>query len=290
MAKEHQIDNRVHTILKQMGLTRALMDSMKDQSAEFLKRSSDERDASAFGWIGFAFAVSEWWYQLVTPEPNFWFGSFLLLTAILGFTVATLKYVGPRKKKIIILISAIALFCACDYWWHIQRKTKEAELKAQTEASQRKDTYQFLTSFMSYEQGDDPLRSTFSYINGGNTDIIVTNVCAHTTDLILGQAAGLQNGHICMFSEGETHLIHAGGDGQSRPFLSGAIGGRMSCADLTMFIDYNLVNQPGVQQEKQFRFVSRWSANGLRWLREEVNSPKRYCYDKLFQSPYGNSF
>jgi hypothetical protein len=288
-----KLDNEVLRILRKLGLSAENLSSLqelqsKQQTALEVKRQKMGR---VWGFVALACAVLEWWYSVVTPEPNFLYSS-ALLAAFFGFVfLAFLEFVEfGQKGKLISILVTLLIFGTADAISYFARRHRLAEKLAKLQSAERKDTYRLLSATMEYEAGDDPLRSVFGYINGGDNSIVVTDVCAHSNALIAENGVQFPNDHFCMFARGEKHTIRDGGDGQSDPFLSRLMKVRLACAALAMFVDYYLETQPSNIQEKQFRFVTRWSPHGLRWLREDVQSSRQFCFDKNFQAPYGNSF
>jgi hypothetical protein len=242
-----------------------------------------------FLYGGFCLSFAQWVYEIMSPDPNFYVGSGLLFLTVLFGLLAVLKgFPLSKVGTVVTIVLFIAVFIAVDCSWRHQISVR-AKDKLQLQQSQdRKEVYKELTANMDYAEGDDPTRSEFQFVNGGSTPIVVTDVCTWTESLDIGDRNGIDRSRLCLYSDGETHHIRDGGDGQVQPFLSGLIGvpaGQLTCADLTVTVKYHLDTQPDSAECKQFRFASRWYPRGIRWRKEDVEDKRNFCRDEIFQSP-----
>ncbi|MGA8617364.1 MAG: hypothetical protein WB660_02435 [Candidatus Sulfotelmatobacter sp.] len=132
------------------------------------------------------------------------------------------------RGKILACLLAVLVFGVAERFFCVGRLKRIADKVAAKNAADSKDTYRHLTAELDYEEGDDPMRSEFSFVNGGDTPIIVTDICAfpRTEDVFIKASA------FCMYGKGESHRIRDGGDGQTSPFLEQLFSGiRFACAD-----------------------------------------------------------
>jgi hypothetical protein len=160
--------------------------------------------------------------------------------------------------------------------------------KIERAIEQRNSTYTALTATLNLSTGDDPLRTYFAFVNGGQAVIIVTDICAYPRSLYLANNIYFRQSKFCAWARGESHRIGPGGDGGSSTLFSVLGGFELSCADLTIVMTYRLEAQPAIVQQKPFRFVTRWSPSGVTWLRQSVEEKNSFCEDQRFQAPYGN--
>jgi hypothetical protein len=243
-----------------------------------------------FLYGGFCLSFAQWVYQIVSPDPNFLFGSGLLFLTVLFGLLAVLKGFPLSRKGVVIAVVVFAIvFFGIDTSWHHQIAARAAMELAKQQALERKDTVRHLAGEMDYEEGDDPMRSEFSFVNGGDSPIIVTDVCAFPRTFSAAEDVFIKASAFCMYAKGESHRIRDGGDGQTSPFLEQLFAGiRFACADFTVSMKYHLETQ-SKEETKDFRFVSRWYPRGMRWRKEDVESRTDFCQQRAFQAPYGNT-
>ena len=253
-------------------------------------------------FIGIFLAFLSWWYTLVNPEPNFWIGSAILLGAALFLLLAVWESASWKYRgKIVSGVIVALLFFGMEYGWHWQRLAvvRAAELKSQTD--KREEVRKLLAAHMEYDLGDTPVRSVFVYENNAESGIIVDQISAIVKTILFGDGGALHESHLVVNSDKKP--IGANGDGQSDPFLErffGQTGGikfrgvkgkllPLACADVVMEIDYHLEYQPTIKQIKQFRFATRPTKNGVKWLKVSVLPwTDDYCTNSLFQNKAKN--
>jgi hypothetical protein len=292
--ERHKIDSEVVRILRKLGLKSETLEFLQNLNTPDQKQTQDHRDRRGRAWSVASLGLSTlaWYYAVITPEPNFFYTSTLLAGTILfgSLTLLELFTLGLRGK-ISLGLAALLVFGIADFASYQGRRQRIADKLVLERAAARKDTYRLLSGSMELTEGDDPIRSVFAYVNGGDTPIVVTNICGLTKSLNLANYNFMPHSSFCMFPEGEQHRIRDGGDGQVDLLLSRTLNlgiTQIACADITVTIVYSLETQPETKEGKQFRFVSRWSPRGMRWLKEDVESRNDFCYDKQFQAPYGN--
>jgi len=282
-----RIDGEVVRILKKLQV--AGMFPGGDGSEAKAAATTAKRDTGKFYlFSGFCLSFAQWVYEVMEPDPNFIAGSCLLFFTICFGLLAVLKgfSLGKQRKGIAIFVF-VMLFVGIDLSWHHQIVDRANASRLKQEALDRKDTARHLKAEMDYQQDDDPMRSEFSYVNGGDSPIVVTDICALSKAFNAAEEIYLP-GNLCMYSLGESHHIRDGGDGQTEPFLERLFSGiRFVCADVTVSMTYHLESQ-STEESKKFRFVSRWYPHGIRWVQQDVESPQNFCQDKLFQKPFGN--
>jgi hypothetical protein len=77
----------------------------------------------------------------------------------------------------------------------------------------------------------------------------------------------IESGHAHGPVSFEKGPLRHGGDGESVQCLKAFALGPPECADVTIVVDYTLVDQPNVPQEKTFRFATTGTGKSLSWSR-----------------------
>ena len=261
-------------------------------TAETTHKEKKERNSRVLDFFALALAFAGWFYAVLTPEPNFSFGTLLLTCAIGCSLLAVWEYFSWKwKGKISSSLIALSLLISASYGWHIQRVAvaESSVLKSQT--IERELVHQLLTATMNYEPGDNLAESSFIYTNGSAIPIKVNEISILTNKLIFQRGSRVDHAYlIWRIPQGNTE-IDAGGDGQSDPILQRIlpqalpIANRLLvCADLKIGVNYSLISQPTIPQSKYFRFATRPGKTGLRWLKEDIQSSHDFCNDKVFQN------
>ena len=149
------------------------------------------------------------------------------------------------------------------------------------------DVFQNLSGTVALPSSGDPFLSVFTVANGGKSAIIERQIWCGINMLIV--ADGVQIGPaMARIVKSGTTVIEPGGDAQSEACLASAFRGSVGCADITLSLDYSLQMQPAIALSKAFRFVTRRESEGLHWYKKPVETKESYCFDKVFQAPYGN--
>ncbi|HTA25274.1 MAG TPA: hypothetical protein VK763_17215 [Terriglobales bacterium] len=255
-----------------------------------------ERLGRVLEFFSLGFGLGGLLYNVINPEPNFIFGSFLLAATILFFMFALWESTRWRiSGKVISAICAILIFVMSDYAWHQKIISGIAVALSKAKEEERKEAFQLLIGEISYDPGDNPLRSVFTYSNGSSLLIVLDNVVTTPRDLLLGpKDSTIDIQAISFIVPLQSKLLLPGGDGQSDPFLEKLLGASgplgqltnkrgdkyaLDCADLFIDVNYHLDSQPLSQLSKRFRFVARTTKNGVRWRKEGINAPARFCRD-----------
>jgi|ERR1017187_540383 hypothetical protein len=285
-----RIDVEVVRILRKLGLKPEALAILQHSEMPDNKNKQDRRDrrGRAWGVLSLGLSMLAWYYAVITPEPNFIYTSVLLggFVAFISLALMELFMFNQRRTVYLVIVAVMAFGLAEMKSYKDQQHRVEQRVAAEL-AAQSKDTYRFLTASMDLVEGDDPIRSVFAYANGGNAPIIVTDICAFTRSLNLANNNFMPHARFCMFPSGEVHRLRDGADGQENLLFGRNIQAQIACADLTVTIQYRLENHP-LAESKDFRFVSRFSARGMKWLKEDVEDKTDFCFDKAFQAPYGN--
>jgi hypothetical protein len=156
--------------------------------------------------------------------------------------------------------------------------------------SEQEDVEQHLSGTVESASGDSPYRSVFVLVNGGQTDILRKQVRTYPRKMLVGHKIVATLPDVGFIVDPGPVEIPRNGGTDSRAFLPDMAGRPLACADVTLVVDYVLATQPAAPRLKQFRFVTRWSPDGLHWLSESVLSRRDFCFDKEFQAPYGNTY
>lgn len=287
-----KIDMEVVRILRKLGLNPSSLALLQKTASPEQKamQGKRERIGRAWSFVALGLSMLAWYYSVITPEPNFLYTSVLLAGFVFFGLLALLElFVLSLRRKVITCLLALLAFGIAERFSYLAQSKRIADKVAAKNAADSKDTYRHLTGELDYQESDDPMRSEFAFVNGGDTPIIVTDICAFPRSFHAAEDVVFKTYAFCMYGRGESHRIRDGGDGQTSPFLEQLLGGvKFACADLTVSMKYHLETQ-SKEEAKEFRFVSRWYPHGMRWRQEDVESQTDFCEQRAFQAPYGNT-
>src|SRR5271157_2846564 len=80
-------------------------------------------------FIGLCFALGSWGYSVISPEPNYWFGSLLLFGCFLAMALAACRALELRKGKSAAVIVLVMVGFAFFDWHVVVRPQKGKQFK-----------------------------------------------------------------------------------------------------------------------------------------------------------------
>ncbi len=99
------------------------------------------------------------------------------------------------------------VFLSIDISWHYKLSQRANAAKIQQEELDRKDIFRHLKGEMNYQLDDDPMRFEFSYVNGADLPIVITDICALSKGFNAAEEIYFPGAHLCMYSLDESHRI-----------------------------------------------------------------------------------
>ncbi len=135
---------------------------------------------------------------------------------------------------------------------------------------QRADTSNHLTVQIYPEL--EVMNTVFSMTNGGSETIGSHQLLCRIITLVFKNNSGISE-MISKILESNSEMNP--GDSQSDACLSNFKSFPIVCADIVVTLSYQLVNQVGIPQEKDLRFVGY--GDSFRWIPEPTSSRGTYC-------------
>jgi hypothetical protein len=183
----------------------------------------------------------------------------------------TLKIIG-----VVVLLSCFPVLLGY-YSWIKRPRPLVSEDEIRLEAAQE-DTKEHLTGNLYVSPSGDPTDSTFTFINGGATQIskhklvCFINFMTYQNFLIL-------DGDRVQIVQDTTVPIESMGDGESTTCLSNLVNKekKLACADVTFEYHYAIKTQPDDWREKDFRFATRYVGGKFEWQRQPIHSARSQC-------------
>jgi hypothetical protein len=175
---------------------------------------------------------------------------------------STTRYVIPTKVDLLV------------------KPESEKDPKEQRLMAERDDVWNRLRSFLTVGPSDDLSSTRFSVVNDGGSDIASHTLSCHINSLnYFRNSVYFKNGRLepRRFDKGP---LRRSGDGESVECLkivNTTSLGPADCADVTIVVDYTLMDQPQVQQEKRFRFATSKTPTGHSWDIQPLSAPIDYC-------------
>jgi hypothetical protein len=246
-----------------------------------------ERASRTFDLLSPGLGIAAWFYAVISPQPNFYFGSFLFFAAVWFHLFALWNHFAwSVRGKIVSGICALLIFATADYMWHVKLT---ADANAAIERSQedaRKEVHRNLDAHLSLDNDDGKLEDpVFSYENDSNFEIKVAKITLGVNQLYFATFHLEYNQmFIVPIDADKKTVLEAGGGGETVRVLAQYLKhNRVSkspflCGDVSIYVDYTLSAQPNVPQSKQFRFVTRPTKGGGTWDKFPTNKP-RNCPD-----------
>ena len=169
-------------------------------------------------------------------------------------------------------------------------KTAAEQLRQEQLKQEGMESFNTLAGSVTVGSSGDVLHSMFTITNDGKVAVRARAVYCVVHMLILGSSNMIGPGRTSVMTSGPI-TIEPGGDAESEACLAiiGAPVSFVGCADIGLTVDYTLQDQPEIGQSKVFRFVTHKENDGLHWYRKPAESQASYCFDRIFQSPYGNA-
>lgn len=141
---------------------------------------------------------------------------------------------------------------------------------------------------------DSAYRSVFSLRNGSASDVLRETQHTHLKTMMVGHLEKIQLPHSSFDMTNGPALLEKNGGTETNLFVPPLSGQPLACADLTIEISYSLPSWTfwrwKTTKSVPFRFVTRWSPDGLHWEKQPPDSQTDFCFDKQFHAPYGNTF
>ena len=156
------------------------------------------------------------------------------------------------------------------------KQPTEEELKEQRLKTERDDVWNKLKASPTVGPYDDLRNTRFSVINDGNSDIANHVLFCHINSINFTNSIYIRTSHFIprRFDRGQ---LRRSGDGESVECMKTVNLGPADCADVTIVVDYTLVDQPLVAQEKTFRFATVKTQTGHAWDIQPLTARIDYC-------------
>jgi len=235
-------------------------------TAKQLKKEKRERNARAFGLLAFGFALGEWWYNVVNPEPNIWVGS-LLLAGFIGSLVAAFTEYSEAKgtARIVLVCLGVLLFGGADYYqYHKQR------------AHQLEQVWEHLSATAEFPTSGNIFDSTFTLINGSGSTLTEHDLSCTPKLFRFSNGSTWHGGGTGDVNDSKTPLKPGSPQGDNCLANTIKTDAEILCADVVFTVKYEIADQPEVKQSKDFRF-SASKRMGLVWHPEQAENRGTYC-------------
>jgi len=141
---------------------------------------------------------------------------------------------------------------------------------------------------------DNPYRSLLSLTNNSNSDVLRESIRIYPKTMSVGHLEWILLPHQPFIVADKPLLLEKHGGHEGSTFLPQISTQPLACADVTVAVDYSLPSWTFRSWKNTetltFRFVTRWSPDGLHWVKQPASDKRNFCFDKQFHSPYGNTF
>jgi hypothetical protein len=128
---------------------------------------------------------------------------------------------------------------------------------------------------------DNLLASRFSFVNESGHDILSTDISCMANEIYM------QDGHYMIgdnFDDRSSIVIKSGKDSRSEECfrivlraMTEFATSRVLCGDITIGMNYRMVEFPHFDGRKERRFLIRTTHDGFTWSPEAISAPTGYC-------------
>jgi hypothetical protein len=163
-----------------------------------------------------------------------------------------------------------------------QNGSRAREPGAQGDATRLKnqlsDVWSRLRAFPKIGPSDDLRETMFSVVNDGNSDMASHTIFCHINSASYPHSVYFQGDHFYPPRSFARGPLRRDGDGETVQCLKILQGiGPPECVDVTIVVDYTLIDQPQERQEKTFRFATSKTQTGHSWDIQPLSAPIDYC-------------
>lgn len=186
----------------------------------------------------------------------------------------------PKQRKCMVYCVSSCLL-GCSFmgitYWFLESKLED----------QQKETFEKLTADVTIPTDSNVMHSMFSIRNGGSSKLEPPDVSCHIVRLIADNPLFVENDAWYAPRSNNTPLS-PNGDGESIPCLANRqipYPAIIYCADVALYVDYALQDQPLVKNERVFRWFGYREAGQFVWYTEALSLKDSHCRPSTRQPP-----